>query len=80
VALAGLGASYGYLEGWNQLPPGPGAAWTGAFVAAAYYWWLAFGLGAVIGGLAGLGSALVGHWIRRKRVARAAGNLARLPR
>lgn len=67
VALAALGAALGYHEGWNQQPPGPSAAWTGAFVAAAYYWWLAFGLGAVIGGAAGLGSALVGRLIQRKQ-------------
>jgi hypothetical protein len=71
VALAALGGVYGYLDGWNRIPPGLDAAWTGAFVAAAYFWWLAFALGAVIGGLAGLGSALVGQWIHRKRASRA---------
>jgi hypothetical protein len=63
LALAGLGAWFGYTNGGagmpGSLPPGWEAAWMGAFVFTTYYWWLAGALSAVIGGLAGLGSWLV---------------------
>ena len=67
LALAGFGAWAGYMHGGEWVgppgrPPGWVAAGTGAFVYAAYYWWLAGAVGGVIGGLAGLGS-----WLARPR-------------
>lgn len=64
LALAGFGAWAGYSHGGEWvlragLPPGWEAAGTGAFVYTAYFWWLAGMLGAIVGGLAGLGSWLV---------------------
>ena len=64
LALAGLGAWAGFTHGGEWvgrvgLPPGWEAAAMGAFVYTAYYWWLAGAVGAVIGGLAALGSWLV---------------------
>src|SRR5260370_17896415 len=68
LALAAAGAVAGYTYGGEAVgpparPPGPSAAWIGAFVYTAYFWWLAGAVGGVIGGLAGLGSWLV--WPRR---------------
>ena len=63
LGLAGLGAWAGYAHGgeWvaGPAPPPEQSAVTWAFVFTAYYWWLAAALGGAIGGLAGLGSALV---------------------
>jgi hypothetical protein len=64
LTLAGFGAQAGFTHGglWvfgRQLPPGWGAAGMGAFVYTAYCWWPAGIIGAIIGGLAGLGSWLV---------------------
>ncbi len=62
LGLALYGAWDGYTNGgWTRrdLPPGWQAAVSEAFVFVAYFWWLAGGVGAVIGGLAGLGSWLV---------------------
>jgi hypothetical protein len=66
IALAGFGVWWGFTHGVESrqpnLPPGWEAAWTSAFVFTAYFWWLAGGIGAVIGGLAGFGS-----WVVRSR-------------
>ena len=72
LALGACGAWYGYTSGMDtrRLPPGPEAAWLWAVVFAAYYWWLAGGLGAVFGGLTGLGSALAGRWVEHRRASR----------
>ena len=66
LALGFYGAWYGYANGWDtrRLPPGAEAACLGAFIFTAYFWWLAGSLGAVFGGLTGLGSALVDRWVR----------------
>jgi hypothetical protein len=61
LTLAGIGAQAGFTYGglWvfgRKLPPGWGAAGLGAFVYTAYYWWLAGIIGAIFGGLTGLGS------------------------
>jgi hypothetical protein len=62
-ALAGSGAWGGYTHGadWVAAPAPPPAesAVLWAFRFLAYFWWLAAGVGGVIGGLAGLGSWLV---------------------
>jgi hypothetical protein len=72
LALGVCGAWYGYANGLveGRLPPGPQAAWREAFVFTAYFWWLAGGVGAVFGGLTGLGSDLVGRWVEHKRASR----------
>jgi hypothetical protein len=63
LVLAGLGAWNGYYHGheWVSAPSGPpmedAAKW--AFIYVAYFWWLAGGVGGIIGGLAGLGSSFV---------------------
>jgi hypothetical protein len=63
LALAGFGAWGGYTHGHEwvaapaPLPEEDAVRW--AFVFVAYAWWLAGGVGGVIGGLAGLGSWLV---------------------
>jgi len=64
MALAAAGAVAGYTQGGEafariHIPPGVYAACLGAFVYTAYFWWLAATTGAIIGGLAGLGSWLV---------------------
>ena len=60
LALAGLGAWMGYALGSGaRFPPGWEAAGMGAFLYAAYFWWLAIPVGGIIGGLAGGGSWLV---------------------
>jgi hypothetical protein len=69
LALAVWGAWGGYTHGGEwvarpAIPPGWEAAAMGAFVFTAYYWWLFGAVGAVIGGLAGLGS-----WVVRPRPA-----------
>ena len=63
-ALAGFGVWAGFVHGgpWvgrAGIPPGAYAAALGAFVYLAYFWWLAAGVGSIIGALAGLGSWLV---------------------
>jgi hypothetical protein len=63
VALAACGAWGGYTHAdeWYAAPaPPPGeAAVRSAFALVAYFWWAAFAVGGVIGGLAGLGSWFV---------------------
>ena len=64
LALAATGAVAGYTRGGEgsariSIPPGVYAACLGAFVYTAYFWWLAGTVGAIIGGLAGLGSWVV---------------------
>ncbi len=60
LALAGVGAWADYTDGCGaRFPPGWEAAVMGAFVYAAYFWWLAGTVGGIIGGLAGGGSWLV---------------------
>ena len=64
LALAATGAVAGYTQGGEafariSIPPGVYAACLGAFVYTAYFWWLAGTIGAIIGGLAVLGSWLV---------------------
>ena len=64
LALAATGAVAGHTQGGEafariSIPPGVYAACLGAFVYTAYFWWLAGTMGAIIGGLAGLGSWLV---------------------
>ena len=64
LTLAGIGAQAGFTYGglWvfgGHLPPGWGAAGLSAFVYTAYDWWLAGIIGAIFGGLTGLGSWLV---------------------
>jgi len=58
VTLAGAGAWAGFTHPDEMVRPGlqPGfrAAALGAFLFAAYYWWLAALLGMAIGGLVGL--------------------------
>ena len=66
IALAVYGAWGGYTHAdeWYPAPaPAPwDAAVRSAFAAVAYFWWAAFTVGGVIGGLAGLGS-----WVVRPR-------------
>jgi len=63
LLLAGLGAWAGYTHGtgWTGHPalPQSEAAFIWALGYTAYFWWLAVGVGGIIGGLAGLGSWLV---------------------
>jgi hypothetical protein len=64
LALAAAGAAAGYTEGGEAaarhgIAPGLYAALLAAFVWTAYFWWLAAGVGAAIGGLAAFGSWLV---------------------
>jgi hypothetical protein len=73
LALGVYGASEGYANSWvtgRRLPPGPEAAWVAAFTYTAYAWWLAGGLGAVFGGLTGLGSASVSRLVKHKLASR----------
>jgi hypothetical protein len=64
-------ATYGLVEGYchggamatrPSVPPGLDAAFLVAFVATAYFWWLAAAVGAWVGGLIGLGSAAFHRW------------------
>jgi hypothetical protein len=62
LAIAVWGTWYGYQNGYpigQPLPPGPEAALKSAFVCATYFGWMGAFAGGVIGGAAGLGSALV---------------------
>jgi hypothetical protein len=68
--IAGYGFYFGFqngngLGGTAAVPAGWGAAFGGAFVALAYFWWLSFITG-LIGGAAALGS-----WFVRPTKARA---------
>ena len=67
VALAGYGAWWGLTGGvdWRHplLPPGWEAAAVNASAVLLIFWWAAVAVGAVVGGLAGLGS-----WLVRPRV------------
>jgi hypothetical protein len=62
MAILLLGA-YGAYEGiahvWNTRAAGLDAGLVGALFMMAYFWPIVGGAGAIIGGLAGLGSALV---------------------
>jgi hypothetical protein len=67
VALAVWGMVEGFCHGGAMasrfsVPPGPYAAFLVAFVAVAYFWWLAAAVGAWVGGLIGLGSAAFRRW------------------
>jgi hypothetical protein len=67
LALATYAAVEGFTRGGEllarpTLAAGPYAACLTAFVAVAYFWWLAGGIGAWIGGLIGLGFAAVHYW------------------
>lgn len=62
LALNFYGAYEGTTNGWSTRPDlGPGwrAGAVGALFMMAYFWPIVGGVGAMIGGLAGLGSALV---------------------
>lgn len=72
VALALYGAVDGFSHGIVTRPsltPGPYTACLNAFIFVAYFWWLAGGVGAWIGGLIGLGSAAVRQWMRDRKAA-----------
>lgn len=59
LALAGLGAWFGYTEGLpNQMPPGVNAALLEAVLFVVFGWWTALVPG-IIGAIAGFGSWLV---------------------
>jgi hypothetical protein len=59
-ALAAWGGYYGYVEpGAAGRPPGLDNAWRAALYCAVVFSYAAVPVGAVIGGLAGLGSWLV---------------------
>ena len=69
--LGGWGARDGFVHGWiwtgrSGIPPSAHAAAVSAFVYVAYFWWLAAGVGTIIGAVAGFGS-----WLVRPREKRA---------
>lgn len=62
LAIAAWGGWDGYHDGYpigQRLPPGPEAALKSAVAYAAYLGWMGVVAGGLIGGAAGLGSALV---------------------
>jgi hypothetical protein len=72
LALATYVGVEGFIHGGAMaarpsMPPGWEAALLGAFVAVAYFWWLAGGVGAWIGGLIGLGIAAVGRFVNENK-------------
>jgi len=61
LLIAGLGAWDGFENGiaTNRMPPGVAAAVNNAFICVVFFWPVPSVCGAMIGGLAGLGSSLV---------------------
>ncbi|MFY7953600.1 MAG: hypothetical protein ACOVT5_13930 [Armatimonadaceae bacterium] len=67
LTLAVFGALYGYENGVEtaRVPPGLDGAVRSAFIWSVFFFWLALPAGAVIGGVAGLGSWLVRPSVRK---------------